>query len=74
MLFRSVLVFVPIRYIYPSRMPVRRTLTNVLGVVWGVLIVGLIAQAPDVSRILLWLSLVFPAYYVALSLALHVRR
>jgi hypothetical protein len=31
-------------------------------------------QYPDVSRLVMWVSLVFPAYYVALSLWLHVQR
>jgi phosphatidylcholine synthase len=65
------LVFVPIRYIYPSRTPTWRPLTQTLGVTWAALMLVLVSQAPDVSRTLLLASLVYPAYYVVISLALH---
>lgn len=70
----AVLVFVPIRYVYPSRTPVFRWPTNVLGVVWAVLMLAMLWQYPAVSRPLLLASLVFPIYYAALSVYLHVRR
>ncbi len=70
----SVLVFVPVRYVYPSRMPVLRGVTNGLGVLWGVALAVLIWQIPDPSRWLFWASWAYPAYYVALSLHLSWRR
>ena len=73
LLILAVLVFVPIRYIYPSRTPVLQWPTNILGVIWGVLMLVMLWQYPAVSRSVLLASLVFPAYYVALSLALWVR-
>jgi phosphatidylcholine synthase len=69
----AALVFVPVRYVYPSRTPVWQTLTIVLGVAWGVLMFVLWWQMPDVSRPVLWASFVFPLYYALLSLALHRR-
>ena len=74
LLVLSVMVFVPLRYVYPSRTPTWRTLTVVLGVVWAVLMCILLWQAPDVSRPLFWASMLFPAYYVALSLRLSAAR
>jgi phosphatidylcholine synthase len=68
------LVFVPIRYLYPSRTPVLQVPTLVLGAIWGVLMIVMLWQAPDVSRAIFWLSFVFPAYYMALSLVLQARR
>jgi phosphatidylcholine synthase len=70
----AVSVFVPIRYLYPSRTPVARRSTVALGVVWGLLMLVMLWQAPDVPPVVFWLSLLFPAYYVALSLALEFRR
>jgi phosphatidylcholine synthase len=70
----SALVFWRIGYVYPSRTPVLRGLTIALGVVWGIMIVTMILKLPDVPRVLLGVSLVFPVYYVMLSLALHARR
>ncbi|MBI3785647.1 MAG: CDP-diacylglycerol O-phosphatidyltransferase [Deltaproteobacteria bacterium] len=69
----SVLVFVPIRYLYPSRNPTARRTTYVLGALWGGLMFWLLAQFPQPSRLLAWVSLFFPVYYMALSVHLHLR-
>jgi phosphatidylcholine synthase len=68
------LVFLPIRYLYPSRTPVLRTPTLVLGAIWGALMIAMLWQAPEVSRAIFRVSLIFPAYYAALSLVLQARR
>jgi phosphatidylcholine synthase len=70
----SILVFVPIKYVYPSRSPSFRSQINVLGVLWGGAVLYLIYQLPNPSRVLLFASLLFPAYYTALSLWLEYRR
>lgn len=70
----AVLVFVPIRYVYPSRTPYRRTPTVALGLLWGVAMLVMLWEYPAVSPALFVASLIFPAYYIALSLVLHVRR
>ena len=70
----AVLVFVPLRFVYPSRTPAYRWLTNVLGAIWGVTLAAMLRQFPDVSRTVFALSLLFPVYYVVLSLVLHRRR
>lgn len=70
----AVLAFVPIRFVYPSRTPIWRLLTLALGAVWAALMFVLIAQLPDVSSAVLGASLVFPVYYLFLSLHLEVAR
>jgi len=70
----AVLVFVPIPYVYPSRTPVWQLPTNLLGAVWGVLMIGMLWQFPSVSRPLLVASLVFPVYYFGLSGALFFKK
>ncbi len=70
----SILVFVPIKYVYPSRSPRFRSQINVLGALWGAAMLCLIYQLPNPSRVLLFASLLFPAYYTALSLWLEYRR
>jgi phosphatidylcholine synthase len=67
-----VLVFIPIRYVYPTRTPVLRPLTNVMGCLWGGLILLMLWQYPDVSKPVMWVSLAFPVYYFALSMWLAV--
>ncbi len=62
-----VLVFVPIRYVYPSRTATWRLATNVLGVVWGVAMAMIIWRLPAVDGPWMPLSLVFPVYYLGLS-------
>ena len=70
----SVLVFVRIGYVYPSRTPVLRGLTIALCIVWGGMLLPIIAMLPEVPAALLIASLFFPVYYVVLSLILHARR
>jgi phosphatidylcholine synthase len=70
----AVLVFVPIRYVYPSRTPVLQPLTLVLGLTWAAGMTVALVLLPDVPAGVRYASLLFPVYYVALSLALHARR
>jgi phosphatidylcholine synthase len=70
----AVLVFVPIRYLYPSRGAAYQVLTNVLGVIWAVLMLVMLWQLPVVSRPVFLASLVFPAYYAIVSFVLEARR
>jgi phosphatidylcholine synthase len=66
-------VFVPIRYVYPSRTTTLRALTVTLGIVWGMIVLTLLVRLPAVSHTLVVASLAFPAYYAGLSLLLHFR-
>jgi len=70
----SIGVFVPVRYIYPSRTETLRPLTVGLGVAWGATVLWALAHLDTVPRTLVVASLGFPVYYVALSLVLHARR
>jgi phosphatidylcholine synthase len=70
----AALVFIPIGYVYPSRTPTLRTLTLLLGMVWGASLLVVIAQLPRPSTRLAWASLAYPVYYGVLSLVLHARR
>ena len=70
----SILVFVPIKFIYPSRSPRFRASINILGAVWGVAVLYMIYRLPHGDRTLAFASLFFPAYYTMLSLWLEFRR
>jgi phosphatidylcholine synthase len=74
LLLLAAFVFVPIRYVYPSRTPVLQPVTLALGVVWSALMVVMLWQFPAVSRVVFWGSLIFPAYYVVVSVLLHFKR
>jgi phosphatidylcholine synthase len=67
----AALVFVPIKYIYPSRTEFLRRVTITLAIVWGVLIVYLLATLPAPNHIVLWLSFTFIGYYLIMSIVLH---
>jgi phosphatidylcholine synthase len=69
-----VMVFVRIGYVYPSRTPVLRGLTNGLGAVWAVMMLSVTWLLPDAPPWLLIASLFFPLYYTALSFWLHFQR
>lgn len=65
------LVFVRVGYIYPSRTPAWRAVTLGLGILWGAAVAVCVWTLPVPPRGLLIGSLVFPVYYVVLSLMLQ---
>ncbi len=71
----SVLVFVPIHYLYPSRTRFLRPWTVGLGVPWALLFL-VICTRPDAPWAVTatWISLGYPVYYLFASLAHHRRR
>ena len=73
-LLLSILVFVPIKYIYPSRSPHFRILTNSVGILWAIAVLIIIYLLPGPPRSLIFISMLFPAYYTLLSLWLGFRR
>ena len=64
----SVAVFVPLKYVYPSKAPRLRRTTNALGSLWVVLFAVAVAfrEATAPFRLAEW-TLAYPAYYLALS-------
>ncbi|MBM3125894.1 MAG: hypothetical protein FJZ87_12620 [Chloroflexi bacterium] len=67
MLF-NVMVFIPIKYIYPSRNSYMRGLTLVLTYLYGAIGVWGLLQYPNSPRWLVWASLAYVVYYLVLSL------
>lgn len=70
----SILVLVPLRFVYPSRTPQLKMVTLSLCAVWAMVMLWMLWRMPDVPRLVLWGSMIFPIYYVVLSLWLTVRR
>ena len=65
----SAAVFVPLKYVYPSKLTVLRRTTTVAGMAWGLLLIGAVAAPALAARVhALELSLLYPLYYLALSL------
>ncbi len=67
----SLAVFVPLRYLYPSRTRVLRRLSLTILSLWGVGAFWLAIQ-PEPNPLWLRLSLLGPLYYVGLSLILNL--
>ncbi len=66
-LLLSACVFIPLKYVYPSRLTVLRRTTNALAGVWLLLLAGAVSRPAQLGAPLVWATLAFPAYYLALS-------
>ncbi len=64
----NILVFVPIKYLYPSRNTRLRRLTLILSYLYAIIGVWGLLQYPDVPGWVVWVSFIYVAYYVGLSL------
>ncbi|NTW09157.1 MAG: hypothetical protein HGA28_06280 [Anaerolineaceae bacterium] len=64
----NILVFVPVKYIYPSRNSYLRRLTLVLTYLYGAVGIWGLLQYPDQPKWVVWISLLYVAYYIILSL------
>jgi phosphatidylcholine synthase len=73
LLIFAVLVFVPLRYVYPSRTETLSRLTNTLGILWALLTMWIVWRLPVTDGPWAWISLLFPIYYFILSGYLDVR-
>lgn len=63
----ALLTFVPTRYLYPSQKGRFSYATILLAILWGVLLVVILARPPADAKPLTLASLGFPVYYMALS-------
>jgi phosphatidylcholine synthase len=69
----SLLVFVPLRYVYPSRTKAFRPLTLGMTALWVACYAIILLQMPEPSLLLAAASLIYIVYYLALSIYLMVR-
>jgi phosphatidylcholine synthase len=69
----TVLVFVPVKYVYPSRTEMLWTLNMVLSGLWLAAYAVITALLPDPPLALVLVSLLYVAYYVAVSVWLTLR-
>ena len=73
-LFLSVLVFVPIRFPYPTKTKPFRPLTLLCGGTWGVMMLVLLFGLPNPPMWVAWASLAMVPYYLGLTTWLWWRR
>ncbi len=72
--FLSLLVFVPIHYVYPTKAKLWKPVTIGFGALWAAAMAPVCffpdaAWAPTVT----WISLLYPAYYLVISIVHHQR-
>jgi phosphatidylcholine synthase len=63
----NILVFVPVKYVYPSRNTRLRRVTLILTYLYGGIGVWGLMQYPSVPQWIVWISLIYVVYYVLLS-------
>ena len=68
----TVLVFVPVKYVYPSRTKLLRSVNLGLAAVWLAASAVLVVQYPDPNPLVVVLSMVYLAYYFGVSIWLTV--
>jgi phosphatidylcholine synthase len=70
----AILTFIPSLYLYPSRGGPFSKLTNILCVLWGILMILIAAGVLSHPKPLVWASLAFPIYYFLASWGITLRR
>jgi phosphatidylcholine synthase len=70
----TIMIFVPFRYIYPTRTVTLRKTTLGLAGIWGAMLLTMLFRYPEHHLGLTYVSLVYVAYYHLLSLYLTVWR
>ncbi len=69
-----IMVFIPLRYIYPTRTRFLQRTTLVATSLWGAVMLAILYLYPDQPWWLVWTSLLFVAYYITASMAINLRR
>jgi len=68
----AIMVFLPIKFIYPNRTVPLRSLTLTLAVIWAVVTALMLPAAPSYNPFLLCTSLAFVVYYFVMSFVLNI--
>lgn len=74
LLICAALIFVPIKFIYPSRTPFLKRFTLTLGLIYFAQLILLVWYFESSSALLIYSSFIFPIYYAGLSLYLQFVR
>jgi len=73
LLLLAVMVFMPLKFIYPNRTVPLRPVTLTLGIIWAFVTVAAVLMIPAVNPIMLWAGLSFIVYYFIASFVLQAR-
>jgi phosphatidylcholine synthase len=70
----AILTFVPFRYLYPSYGGRFAMTTIVLGSIWGLLLILIVAGVFEPPQAAAWISFTFPAWYLIISWGISIAR
>ena len=71
----TVLTVLPLRFVYPNLAPSPWRWPTLIGaIIWTIQLAVMFPRYPDVAPWLLWTSLIYPAFYLVLSIGLDLRR
>lgn len=70
--YLSLMVFWPVKYLYPSQAPTHRRLHIALTSIWFTVYVGMVIWMDAVTLTLGFASLIYPMFYMTYSIWLHV--
>ncbi len=70
----SLLVFAPLKFLYPSRAVQFRKSSLGFGVIWATVMTYVVWTLPETPAFLIWASLAYPAYYCGVSFWLQATR
>lgn len=63
----AILVFVPVKFIYPSRMSRYQRITLILTGIWSLMQIFTLLKYPDIQLWVVWVSLLYLVYYTGMS-------
>jgi phosphatidylcholine synthase len=66
-IFLSIMIFVPIKYIYPTRTRYNQRATLTVALIWGFSNLAILATYPSYPVWLIWISLICVFYYTGMS-------
>lgn len=70
----NILVFVPIKYVYPSRDTRLKNITLGLTYLYGLIGIWGVIQYPNVPKWVVWVSFIYVGYYTVLSLWPQIKK
>jgi phosphatidylcholine synthase len=67
----AIMVFIPVKYIYPSQTPILRHVNVAISGFWFVCYCIIVATLPNPDPRIIYVSLLYPTYYMGMSFYLH---
>lgn len=73
LLMFSLVTFLPVKFVYPTRTDFLRPLTLILGILFALQLIALMYYFDESAQLLIYSSFIFPFYYFGLSFYMNIR-